>query len=227
MSHAAPAVAARHRIHLGARAYAGQRIGLLGGSFNPAHDGHRYISEEALRRLRLDAVWWLVSPQNPLKPARGMAALADRLASARRVADHPRIRVTDLEARLGTRFTADTLAALTRRYPQARFVWLMGADNLVQLPFWQRWSSIVNTVVIAVFARHPYDGNAMAGRAARRFARCRIPATAASTLADRQPPAWLFLPLRRHPAAATRLREAGEWPAPPESVNIPSLDTIS
>jgi nicotinate-nucleotide adenylyltransferase len=207
-----PAGAAQHAIHRDARAYAGQRIGLLGGSFNPAHDGHRYISEEALKRLRLDSVWWLVSPQNPLKPAAGMASLADRLAAARAIAGHPRIRVTDLERRLGTRYTADTLDALTRRYPATRFVWLMGADNLGQLPSWRRWSSIVNTVVIAVFARSPYDAGALAGRAAHRFAHARLSADAAPTLADWQPPAWLFLPLRRHPAAATALRQSGQWP---------------
>lgn len=207
-----PAVAAQHAIHAGPHAYAGQRIGLLGGSFNPAHDGHRYISTEALKRLRLDAVWWLVSPQNPLKPTAGMASLDDRLAAARAVARHPRIRVTDLERRLGTRYTADTLDALVRRYPTTRFVWLMGADNLVQLPSWQRWSSIVNTVVIAVFARSPYDARALSGQAAHRFAHARIDARGAPTLADWQPPAWLFLPLRRHPAAATALRAAGRWP---------------
>ncbi len=212
MTHPVSVAAGRHRVHLGAGAYAGQRIGLLGGSFNPAHEGHAYISQEALKRLGLDAVWWLVSPQNPLKPVAGMAAFADRLAAARRVASHPRIRVTDIEARIGTRYTADTLAALTRRYPAARFVWLMGADNLVQLPSWQRWSSIVNSVVIAVFARRPYDSNALSGKAARRFGYCRVPIGAAATLADRQPPAWLFLPLRRHPAAATDLRDAGIWP---------------
>lgn len=208
----APAGAARHMIHRSPKAYAGQRIGLLGGSFNPAHDGHRYISDVALKRLRLDAVWWLVSPQNPLKPVSGMAPLAERLARARKVADHPRIRVTDLERQLGTRYTADTLEMLVRRYPTTRFVWLMGADNLVQLPSWRRWSSIVNNTVIAVFARHPYDANALSGLAAHRFAHARLNMNAAPTLADWQAPAWLFLPLRRHPAAATALRGSGEWP---------------
>jgi nicotinate-nucleotide adenylyltransferase len=223
----APSVDPRHRVHVGAHAYAGQRIGLLGGSFNPAHDGHLYISREALKRLRLDAVWWLVSPQNPLKPVAGMATFADRLAAARHVADDPRIRVTDIEARIGTRYTADTLAALTRRYPATHFVWMMGADNLVQLPSWRHWSRIVNTVVIAVFARQPYDLSALAGRAAHRFAACRVPAGAAASLADRQPPAWLFMPLRRHPATATHLRTTGQWPIGADSVNISPLDTIS
>lgn len=209
MSAAAPPVAARHRIHIGAHAYAGQRIGLLGGSFNPAHDGHRYVSGEALRRLRLDAVWWLVSPQNPLKPVADMAPFADRLAAARRVAGHPHIRVTDIESRMGTRYTADTLDQLTRRYPKTAFVWLMGADNLAQLPSWRRWSSIVDAVVIAVFARSPYDFAALAGMAAHRFASSRVPPHG---LAGCRPPAWAFLPLRHHPAAATTLRAAGAWP---------------
>ena len=204
--------AGRHAVHIGAQAYAGQRIGLLGGSFNPAHEGHLYISEEALKRLRLDAVWWLVSPQNPLKPSAGMAAYADRLAAARHVARHPRIRVTDIERRLGTSYTADTLDALVCRYPAARFVWLMGSDNLAQLPEWRRWKSIVDSVAIAVFARKPYDFGALAGLAASRYASARLSDGGATTLIDRQPPVWLFLPLRRHPAAATDLRAAGAWP---------------
>ncbi|MBV9833149.1 MAG: nicotinate-nicotinamide nucleotide adenylyltransferase, partial [Alphaproteobacteria bacterium] len=114
-----------------------RRIGLLGGSFNPAHEGHVHISLEALKRLDLDEVWWLVSPQNPLKAANGMASLADRMEGARSVtATHPRLRVTDLERKLGTRYTIDTVRALRRRHPHARFVWLMGADNLRQLPRW-------------------------------------------------------------------------------------------
>src|SRR3954471_15978292 len=108
------------------------RIGLLGGSFNPAHEGHVHLSREAIKRLDLDEVWWLVSPQNPLKPARGMAPLEERMAGAVRLAEPPRLRVTDLEARLGTRYTADTILALKRRFPATRFVWLMGADNLRQ-----------------------------------------------------------------------------------------------
>ncbi|MBM3560472.1 MAG: nicotinate-nicotinamide nucleotide adenylyltransferase, partial [Alphaproteobacteria bacterium] len=140
----------------GSPLFRGLRVGLLGGSFNPAHDGHRYVSTEALRRLGLDEVWWLVSPQNPLKPAAGMAPLAERLAGARAVARHPRIRITALEARLGTTWTIDTIVALGRRFPGTRFVWLMGADNLVQIPRWRDWSSIFNRIAIAVIARAPY-----------------------------------------------------------------------
>ncbi|MBF0335509.1 MAG: nicotinate-nicotinamide nucleotide adenylyltransferase, partial [Alphaproteobacteria bacterium] len=146
-----------------------RRIGILGGSFNPAHDGHRHISLLALARLRLDEVWWLVSPQNPLKTVAGMAPFAQRLAGARRVARHPRIRVTGIEAALGTRFTADTLAVLRRRFPRARFVWLMGEDNLLQIPRWERWLSIFRGVPIAVFARGSFTLKVLGGRAARRF----------------------------------------------------------
>lgn len=189
-----------------------RRIGLLGGSFNPAHDGHRYISVEALKRLGLDEVWWMVSPQNPLKSTQGMAALDDRLARAHAVARHPRIRVTAIETVLGTRYTADTLAALARRFPAARFVWLMGADNLVQMPRWSRWTQIFHTVAIAVFARGSYDSNALSGLAAQRFQGARLPASAAGRLADSTLPAWVFLRIRHHPGEATALRRAGQWP---------------
>ncbi len=189
-----------------------QRIGLLGGSFNPAHEGHVYISCEALKRLQLDAIWWLVSPQNPLKPDTGMAPLADRAAHARILARHPRIRVTTIEAQLGTRYTVDTIARLQQRFPAAKFVWLMGSDNLVQMPHWRRWTEIFNTVSIAVFARETYDFKALAGVAAQRFRAGRLTAERAAGLADQTPPAWAFLPLRQHPPAATVIRRAGEWP---------------
>ena len=183
-----------------------QRIGLLGGSFNPAHAGHRHISLLALSRLRLSQVWWLVSPQNPLKPSAGMAGLADRLAGARAVARHPGIRVGDLERRLGTRYTVDTLRRLRHRFPQARFVWLMGADNLVQLPRWRRWHTILSTVPIAVFERAPYVYQALAGRAGTRFRGRRV--RGPQVLAERSPPAWCLLRLKVHPASATAIRAA-------------------
>jgi nicotinate-nucleotide adenylyltransferase len=179
------------------------RVGLLGGSFNPAHDGHRHVALEALKLLRLDEVWLLVSPQNPLKPVAGMAPLAERLASTRAVAKHPRIRPTAIETSLGTRYTADTLAALKTRFPQVRFVWLMGADNLVQVARWDRWLRIFRTVPVAVLSRSPYCHRALASQAARRLARFR---TAGAGLADRTPPAWAFLHARLHPASATAIR---------------------
>ena len=197
----------------GAFTHRNRRIGLLGGSFNPAHDGHRYISTVALQRLALDEVWWLVSPQNPLKPEKGMASFSRRLSRARDVAAHPGIRVSGIEAELGTRYTADTLAALTQRFPAARFVWLMGADNMVQIPAWRDWSKIFHTVPIAVFARDSYDSRALSSLAAHRFRSSRVPASAAKVLAGAAPPAWVYLRIRPHPAAATHLRQAGDWVA--------------
>lgn len=191
-----------------------RRVGLLGGSFNPAHEGHRHIADLALKHLGLDEVWFLVSPGNPLKDPKGMAPLAERLASARAQARHPRLRAVSIERALGTRFTADTLAALARRFPRTSFVWLMGADNLIQLPKWERWSSIFNTVPIAVFARPTYSTNALAGKAAQRFSPARQRSLhQAARLASRKPPAWVFLHTRLHPASATSIR-AMTRPAP-------------
>ncbi len=182
-----------------------RRIGLLGGSFNPAHEGHRHVSLEALKRLDLDEVWWLVAPQNPLKPVAGMAPLADRLAKAAAFAKHPRIRVLDLESRLGTSYTADTIAALRARFPRTRFVWLMGADNLAQIRQWGRWREIFARVPIAVFARPSYCREALAELPAKRFAHARI-APPARRLARLEPPAWAFLPVRLDPSSATEIR---------------------
>ncbi len=181
------------------------RIGLLGGSFNPAHDGHLHLTLEALKRLGLDEVWWLVSPQNPLKSARGMAPLAQRLAQARAVAAHPRILVTDLERNLGTARSARTLEILHRRYPRLRFVWLMGADNLAQMPKWWRWTRIFEAVRVAVFDRSPYSYTALAGVAAQRFGQARTARPA--DLWHRATPAWSYIAMRRHPASATALRQ--------------------
>jgi nicotinate-nucleotide adenylyltransferase len=143
------------------------RVGLLGGSFNPAHAGHLHVARMALRALRLDQVWLMVSPGNPLKPARGMAPLADRLASARRIADGRRVVATDIERQFGTRFTADTLRLLRRRFRRARFVLVIGADNLVQLPRWRRWRGIARGIAIAVLPRPGWTRPALAGRAAQ------------------------------------------------------------
>ncbi|MEO1091237.1 MAG: nicotinate-nucleotide adenylyltransferase [Pseudomonadota bacterium] len=190
------------------------RIGVLGGSFNPAHDGHRHISTEALKQLGLDWVWWLVSPQNPLKSSRDTAPLAVRVARARNVARHPRILVTDLEARLGTRYTAETLPRLVIRHPRHRFVWLMGADNLATLHHWHRWPDILQSVPVAVFDREPYVLGALAGRAARRFAVARFDTEDLRSLVTAAPPAWGFVRLRPHPAASSAIRAAGAWGAP-------------
>jgi len=182
------------------------RIGLLGGSFNPAHAGHRHIADAALRLLRLDQVWLMVSPGNPLKHAAGMAPLAKRLASARAIGDGRRIIATDIERALGTRYTQDTLAVLRQRFPRARFVWLMGADNLEQFPRWRGWDGIARTTQIAVLPRPTYTHRALAGQAARRWHSRRIPARAAALLAVLPSPSWVFLPVRQHGLSATQIR---------------------
>ena len=184
----------------------GLRVGLLGGSFNPAHDGHLIISEIALKRLKLDEVWWLVSPQNPLKSTDDMAPLKVRLRDAKRLTKGRRIRPTDIEVTLGTRYTVDTLAALKARFPKTRFVWLMGADNLVEISRWRRWRAIFRGVAIAVLARPSYSLRALQSRAARRFRRARLRPILATWLPSRNPPAWVFLRTPRSAVSATRLR---------------------
>jgi nicotinate-nucleotide adenylyltransferase len=185
-----------------------RRVGILGGSFNPAHAGHLEISRTALRKLGLDEVWWLVSPQNPLKPVTGMAALQDRLRSARTLAKDPRIRVTSLEHELRTHYTADTLAALRHRFPHTRFVWLMGADNLADISRWERWPQIFEGMPVAVLARPSYSLKALAMKAARRFSKFRLPERAARRLVEQRPPAWVFVAGRLNPLSATAIRRA-------------------
>lgn len=172
------------------------------------------ISLIALKRLHLDEVWWLVSPQNPLKPVDGMAPFAERMANAREVAQHRRIKVSDMEARLGTHYTRDTLKRLTARRRQHNFVWLMGADNLVQFPKWEGWKEIFSTVPIAVFDRPTYSFKALAGIAATRYGGCRIPERNASGLARSAAPSWVFLHSRLNPVSATEIRaqETGNMP---------------
>ncbi len=147
-----------------------------------------------------------MAPQNPLKPVAGMAPLADRLTAATAMARHPRIKVLDLETPLGTRYTSDTIRALQRVFPRVRFVWLMGADNLAQIRHWQKWPEIFSRVPIAVFDRPTYCFKALAELAAHRFARGRVDPTRARRLADRTPPAWVFLPIRLDPSSATKIR---------------------
>jgi nicotinate-nucleotide adenylyltransferase len=167
-----------------------------------------HISRLALKLLDLDQIWWLVSPQNPLKPVDGMAPFAVRLEGARRIAEaDERIVVTDLENRLGSsHYTADTLKALRRRFPRLRFVWLMGGDNLVQIPKWERWADIFRTMPIAVFDRPSYSLKALSGLAAKRFARFRVPASDERRLAEMEPPAWVFFHTRLDDRSATRIR---------------------
>jgi len=199
----------------------GLRVGLLGGSFNPAHQGHLHISRVALRRLGLHQVWWLVSPQNPLKPQSGMAPLAQRLKSAQEMAQHPAIRVADIETHLGTRYTADTLYQLRQRAARTRFVWLMGADNLIAFPRWHRWTSIMQLMPIAVIARPGYSLKARLCRTSTRYASAQLPAAAARLLADARPPAWVFLEDQPDPTSASHIRQQlgtdwhAEHPPPP------------
>jgi len=194
----------------------GLRVGLLGGSFNPPHDGHRYISEIALKRLGLHQVWWLVAPQNPLKPRAGMAGLATRLAAARRVAASPQIRVYAVERRLGTQYTVDTLGALRARLPGVHFVWLMGADNLAQFHRWHAWRRLARTVPLAVIDRAEGSVHGRLGKAAQVLGPYRVAAEQARSLALKPPPAWCFLSVPPHPASATAIRQgsgAAWWDA--------------
>lgn len=184
----------------------GLRVGLLGGSFNPAHATHRALSLFALKRLQLDRVWWLVSPGNPLKDTRALPALDKRLAAARALADHPAIQVTGIEAMLSTRYTVDTIAALRRRFPNVQFVWLMGADNLSQFHRWRNWQTIARQVPFAVIDRPSDSFRALASPAAQALAQYRHNESAAAQLADSQAPAWIFLHGLKSPLSSTQLR---------------------
>ena len=187
-----------------------RKIGILGGSFNPAHHGHRDISLAALRLLELDEVWWLVSPQNPLKPAVGMQEFKNRMTNARKMARHPRIKISDFEARINEPRTAEMLPKLIESYPDCRFVWLMGADNLVQFPKWYKWQNIMDTVPIAVFNRPGYTYRALNGLIAHKYRKNRlypavegkpIPQIALSTA-----PRWVFISETAHKISSTHIR---------------------
>ena len=185
-------------------------MGLLGGSFDPPHGGHVQASLEAMRALELDWVWWLVSPGNPLK-REGPAALGRRLAAARSLVRHPRIRVTDIEAQLGTRYTAETLERLIPRCPQLRFVWLMGSDNLLQFHRWRDWRRIMAMVPVAVLARPGARIEARFAPAARAFREAQLNESEARTLARREPPGWVVLNMPLNPLSSSQLRAQGAW----------------
>ena len=191
-------------------ARAGQVIGLLGGSFDPPHAGHVHISKAALKRFGLHQLWWLVSPGNPLK-AKGPAPLPDRLSASRAIMRHPRVRVTDIDARLGTKYTAQTLAALRRRYPGVRFVWLMGADNLAQFHHWQDWQWIMDHVPVGVLARPDDRLSARMSRAARVYRQAKLPKHAAHIIGRCPAPAWSFVNLPMSNQSSTAIRARGEW----------------
>jgi nicotinate-nucleotide adenylyltransferase len=189
-----------------------RRVGLLGGSFNPAHGGHRTISLFALGALGLDEVWWLVSPGNPLKPARGMALLSARFAAAARQARRAPIRVTAIERELGTRYTVDTLRALARRYPKVQFVWLMGADNLAQFQRWRDWRGIARAIPIAVIARPGYDSAAVASPAMAWLRRYRVPRASFTARGRWSAPSLVILRFDPDPRSATAIRRANpDW----------------
>ncbi len=187
----------------------GMRVGLLGGSFDPPHAGHVHITLEALKRCSLDRVWWLVTPGNPLK-AGASAPLELRLAAARRICRHPSTRATAVEARFGTRFTADTLKELFRLFPQVEFVWLMGADNLAELHRWKNWRWIMSNARTAVLPRPRQHLRAAGSVAARSFRRCRIPSTRSATLMSRSPPCWTMLPGPTVRTSSTEIRNRSQ-----------------
>jgi nicotinate-nucleotide adenylyltransferase len=190
----------------------GMRIGLLGGSFDPPHLAHRAISLFAIKRLKLDRVWWLVTPGNPLKTDRAPHDLAERMAAARDVAHDPRIDVSCLESVIGTRYTSDTIRYLCRRASGLHFVWIMGADNLAQFHRWHDWRRIASSVPIAVIDRPPESFRALASPTAQALARYRLPENQAASLAEQHTPAWVFLTGLKLKVSSTGLRnQDGSW----------------
>lgn len=189
----------------------GQVIGLLGGSFDPPHAGHVHLTREALKRFDLDRVWWLVSPGNPLK-SRGPAPMQMRLEAARDIMDHPDVAISDFELHAGTRFTAQTLAALKAAHPGVRFVWLMGADNLAQFDHWQDWRWIMENVPIGVLARPGQRISARMSKAAKIYQDYRLPGRMSRALGAGEAPRWCFINMPMREISSTRLRAAGHWP---------------
>lgn len=187
----------------------GMTIGLFGGSFNPAHDGHRHVSLEMMRRLQLDRVWWLLTPGNPLKDHAELGSLANRIAHARAVADHPDIEVTGFEALLPSPFTADTIREIQRRLPRVAFVWIMGADNLAGFHRWHRWREIMRLIPIAVADRPGWRHRALASVAARAYARVRLDSERAVLLPRLAPPAWVLIDIRLSSLSSTEIRRNG------------------
>lgn len=186
-----------------------RRIALFGGSFNPPHRGHRHVALTGLARLGVDEVWWLVTPGNPLKSMDDLAPLETRVEATRVFADHPKMVVTAFEAAIGTRYSADTVRFLKRRHPAARFVWLMGADNLANLHRWQKWHDIMRLVPVAVVDRPGASMSVLSSPAARTYADVRVPEAQSRALPTMTPPAWTFLHVPLDASSSTALRNAG------------------
>ena len=187
------------------------KIGLFGGSFNPAHSGHVDLTNEALKRLKLDAVWWLVSPLNPLKSQEGMADLAPRLEQARLVAPSKKVTVTAFEQQLKTRYTVETIDRLQSQFPGTKFVWLMGADNLATIDHWKDWTKLVESIPIAVFDRAPFSMTASRSKMAIRYKDQRRKENIAALVQDKAP-SWAYIFMPRNSQSATALRKSGDWP---------------
>lgn len=198
----------------------GQVVGLLGGSFDPAHRGHVHITRTALARFGLDRVWWLVSPGNPLK-ARQPASMERRLALARRKMRHPRVEISDIEARIGTRYTAETLRALALLYPRVRFVWLMGGDNLAGFHLWEDWQSIMASVPVGILARPGAGLAPLRAPAARAFRDYRLTASRSRLLGRVEAPAWCHVTLPLMEISSSLLRSRGDWTTPTDDAEKP------
>jgi nicotinate-nucleotide adenylyltransferase len=194
-------------LRLGFTLAPGMRVGLFGGSFNPAHEGHAHVAETALERLKLDRVIWLVSPQNPLKPSHETADLAQRMEGARAYARGPAMIVSDAESRLGSQYTIDIIRALKARFPGVHFVWIMGADSLATFHRWRGWTQIMREIPVAVVSRPWIALRSRFSPAARRFARFRRPSASAAGLPLARPPAWVFLRGPLNFQSSTTLRE--------------------
>jgi nicotinate-nucleotide adenylyltransferase len=189
-----------------------RRVGLLGGSFNPAHEGHVHISLAAVKALNLDEVWWLVTPQNPLKSSKNTASLEKRMAHAQALtAPHNTILVSDIERELKTTYTIDTITALQRLHPEVEFVWLMGADNLQQFHRWHRWQAIMQLIPLAIFDRSPFTHAALASKAAQRFRQHRVTGDRMRQRKKLFLPAWSYHHIRLNDESSTRLRKATQW----------------
>jgi nicotinate-nucleotide adenylyltransferase len=204
----APSAGRPGALRAGLRLASGLKVGLYGGTFDPPHEGHRHVAEEARRRLGLDRVIWLVTPGNPLKTLRPTSRLAERLALARRGVRGPTWSVSDIETRIGSRYTVDTVRWFKARYPAVRFVWIMGADSLASFHLWKGWADLAAEVPIAVISRPHVALRSRFSPMARRFARARLPVARAAALATSPPPAWIYIPAPFRFVSSTALRNS-------------------